>query len=325
MKKTIAILLAISVVLGGTSFAVFKNIEQPSKSSSGLTDKANTIEIKSEETTQANQGADEIEESTTKLNVEETLETTTNQSDDEQFVEDNTVPTTNSSNPSAPSVPSTTKPSNPKPSTPTTQPSAPNYEYDYGYEKWTKPLEVYEHDNVEVSKNWDKYAYISVYTTEYSKAKETQLKNEFKKAFGFMPTGTIEWDYMGVYMVDGYDQPQVIYQCCIYDCTYPLLEDEFYNVKKQICADGSPWVGFCVRGDEVSSAKASKLRDEAEKMFYNWTGYDYNYIYGNKNFAVHNVIWSTARTKDNQLIEIAYIFIRGYNVTTDINGNPIKL
>ena len=330
MKKTIAILLALSVVLGATSFAVVKTINPPLESESGLVDNAKKIEYKAEATTEAGQVVDVIEESTTCSNGEEILEATTNPLNEEQIVQDN-VPTTSPTSPSvpttSPSVPTTQpqKPSTPKPSTPTTQPSTPSEENIYKYEKWTRSLEVYEHDNVELSKYLDKYAYLTVYTTERSAAKEKEFANEFKKAFGFMPTCTIQCDYFGVYEVDGYDQPKAVYQYYIYDCTYPLLEDDFYVVHKEICADGSPWVGFCVRGDEVGTSKASKLRDEAEKMFYDWTGYDYDYISGNKSFAVHNVIWSTARTKNNELVEIAYIFIRGYNVTTDINGNPITL
>ncbi len=324
MKKIIAIILSLSIGAGAIIFV-------------GSREK---IDIENNTTTLVT-NADEVEKTTIPASDEITTladEKTTMSASGEVDVLVDEETTTQNTQSSTQSIEQTTKKnkvtSTVKPGktnvdknnvTPSTTEVEMTEDYLKYYDKWEKPLEVYEHDDVIVHKNLDKYAYISVYTTEHSKSKETEIAREFKKAFGFEPTGTIECNYEGVYVVDGYDEPQHIYNYCIYDCTYPLLEDELCVVTKKICTDGSPWVGFAIRADEIYSDRCRQLKWKTSEVFYEWTGYDDNYMRDSDDFALGNIIWSTARTENNELIEIAYIFNRAYGITTDINGKPITL
>lgn len=333
MKKIIAIILSLSIGAGAVVYATSHREK----------------DVDDNDTTLVNH-VDEAEETTTSASVEMTTladeETTTSASGEVDALVDEKTTKQNTESPTQ-STEQTTKQSKAETTTknnkltPTVKPGKTNVgknnvtssttevemteDYLKYYDKWEKPLEVYEHDNVVVHKNLDKYAYISVYTTKRGKAKETEIKKEFKKAFGFEPTGTVECNYEGIYVVDGYNEPQQIYHYCIYDCTYPLLEDELCVVTKKICVDGSPWVGFAIKANEIDSIRCSELRRKMGEVFYEWTGYDSDYMRNNDNFAVGNIIWSTARTENNELIEIAYIFTRAYGITTDINGKPITL
>lgn len=314
MKKIIAIILSLSIGTGAIIYVASREKIDVSNNDTTFVTNADKVE----ETTSASNEVSTLiaEENTTVKESETSTQANTKQSETET--------TTKKNKETSPVKPGKTN-IDKNNVTPSTTEDETTQDYLKYYDKWEKSIDVYEHDNVEVSKNWDKYAYISVYTTECSKAKETQLKKEFEKAFGFKPTGAIECNYEGYYVVDGYNEPQNVYHYCIYDCTYPLLEDELGVVKKKICTDGSPWVGFVMRTDETSSYRCDQLREESYKVFYEWTGYDSDYMRGNDNFAVGNMIWSTARTENNELIEIVYIFTRAYGIKTDINGNPIKL
>lgn len=313
MKKIIAIILSLSIGTGAIIYVASREKIDVLNNDTFVT---NVNEV--EETASASNEVSTLiaEENTTAKESETSTQANTKQSETET--------TTKKNKETSPVKPGKTN-IDKNNVTPSTTEDETTQDYLKYYDKWEKSIDVYEHDNVEVSKNWDKYAYISVYTTECSKAKETQLKKEFEKAFGFKPTGAIECNYEGYYVVDSYAEPQNVYHYCIYDCTYPLLEDELGVVKKKICTDGSPWVGFAIKANETGSHLCDKLRDESYKVFYEWTGYDSDYMRCNNNFAVGNMIWSTARTENNELIEIVYIFTRAYGIKTDINGNPIKL
>lgn len=316
MKKIIAIILSLSIGTGAIIYVASRE----------------KIDVLNNDTFVTN--VNEVEETASASNEVSTLIAEENTTVKESETSTNLAETTTQQNKNETTTQKNKEPSTVKPGktnvdknnvTPSTTEEEMTQDYLKYYDKWEKPIDVYEHDNVEVSKNWDKYAYISVYTTECSKAKETQLKKEFEKAFGFKPTGAIECNYEGYYVVAGYAEPQNVYHYCIYDCTYPLLEDELGVVKKKICTDGSPWVGFAIKANETGSHLCDKLRDESYKVFYEWTGYDSDYMRNSDKFAVNNMIWSTARTENNELIEIVYIFTRAYGIKTDINGNPIKL
>lgn len=198
---------------------------------------------------------------------------------------------------------------------PQTEPSKP-----LEYEEFSSSIGVYEFKNIGKKEgSEDYYAYLSVYSTKNDDEQISSFKKEFKETFGFEPTDTINIKELGTYMVSGFDKPTKVYQLTVYDDTYPLITDEFYVVKKKICADGSAWVGFpmpCSLDDMDTSERARKLLSEMNSTFCEWTGYDYAYITANEDKFMVNMISQAGlmRTLDGKVTQVVYRYTRGVNM-----------
>jgi len=188
------------------------------------------------------------------------------------------------------------------------------------YEEFNSSIGLYEFKNIEKKEgSEDYYAYLSVYSTKNDSEQISSFKKEFKETFGFEPTSTINCKELGIFIVSGFDQPTKVYQLTVHDDTYPLITDEFYVVKKKICADGSAWVGFpmpCSLDDMDTSERARKLLSEMNSTFCEWTGYDYAYITANEDKFMVNMISQAGlmRTLDGKVTQVVYRYTRGVNM-----------
>ncbi len=188
------------------------------------------------------------------------------------------------------------------------------------YEKFSNSIGVYEFKNIEKKEgSEDYYAYLSVFSTKNDSEQIASFKKEFEEIFGFEPTDTINCIELGTFMVSGLDKPTKVYQLSVYDDTYPLITDEFYVVKKKICADGSAWVGFpmpCSLDDMDTSERARKLLSEMNSTFCEWTGYDYSYITANDDKFMVNMISQAGlmRTLEGKVTQVVYRYTRGINM-----------
>lgn len=185
---------------------------------------------------------------------------------------------------------------------------------------FTKAVNVYDHKNVETTPGSDNYvAFMSVYCVNDNTDNRTGFENKFKIAFGFMPTAKIKSSYIGEFLVNGYEGPQKVYQYTVEDKTYPLITDEFYVVKKKICADGSGWCGFpvpCSMDNIDNSPRVQNLMTDMRTMFCDWYGIDYSYITSNSDKFMVNMISEAGlmRTKDGKVVDVIYRYIRGVNM-----------
>lgn len=185
---------------------------------------------------------------------------------------------------------------------------------------FTKTVYVYEHKNIETATGSDDYyAWLSVYCIDDNTSNKNDFQNEFKSVFGYMPTAKIQSKYIGEFLVDGYEGVQKIYQYTIEDSTYPLITDEFYVVKKKICADGSGWCGFpvpCSMDNMDNSQRVQNLLLEMREMFCEWYGVDYSYVTSNRDKFMVNMISEAGlmRTEDGRVLNVIYRYIRGINM-----------
>ncbi len=186
--------------------------------------------------------------------------------------------------------------------------------------KFTQSLNQYEYKNIEKQTGSDDYvAWMTVYLINDNSANITDFKNEFKTVFGFTPTANIQSKYLGEFMIDGYTDAQKIYQYSIEDNTYPLITDEFYVIKKKICADGSGWCGFpvpCSMDNMDNSQRVQNLLLEMRQMFCEWYGIDYSYVTANSDKFMTNMISEAGlmRTEDGRVLDVIYRYIRGINM-----------
>ena len=191
------------------------------------------------------------------------------------------------------------------------------------YETFAHTIGIYTIQNLEKQKGSDDYyAHLSSYTLDKSETYRKEFIAKFASAFGYEPTAEIVCKTLGTYHIDGLKEPMEVYEFYINDDTYPLITDEFYLVKKKICADGSAWVGFpipCSMDNMESSTRVSKLLTEMNNTFCNWTGYDYSYISQNKDKFMVNMISEAGkmRTLDGKVTDVIYRYTRGVNMPID--------
>lgn len=192
--------------------------------------------------------------------------------------------------------------------------------------KFESSIGVYETKNLpSVSTYYDNKcpAWIGVYSIGKNSAIETEIKTKFADNFGYAAKESVICEHIGTYLVDCHATPQDIYQYTITDLTYPLLLDDFYVIKKKICADGSAWVGFALPGNintMESSSRVTKLLNEMNQTFCEWTGYDLGYVIANhpQKFR-YNCISSAGwfRTQDGRVLEVVYRYTRGIDLPVD--------
>ena len=213
-------------------------------------------------------------------------------------------------------------------------PNAPNDEPDNDvsnephetYEVFAGKLDVYEYENKPVeTTSFDYAACMSVYKNNNTSHQE--FKDRFEEYFGFQPTCNINCEYMGIFIVEGYNNPQKIYHYTIEDYTYELFTDEFHKVYRQICTDGSPWVGYVIPGSIETMEKSERidaLTDEMLEDFTEWTGYSLEYMAEHpKSFAVANVTEPYVRTVDGKVIQVVYRFTRAYGLPIESLENRL--
>lgn len=198
--------------------------------------------------------------------------------------------------------------------------------YEENYEIFKGELDVYEYENKPVETiSFDYAACLSVYKNNNTSHQE--FKDKFEEVFGFQPTCDIKCEYMGTFIVDGYNSPQEIYHYTIEDYTYDLFTDEFYKVYRQICTDGSPWVGYVLPGNidtMESSERTDTLYEEMLNDFTEWTGYNLEYMAEHpKSFAIANVTEPYVRTVDGRVIQVVYRFTRAYNLPIESLENQV--
>lgn len=192
-----------------------------------------------------------------------------------------------------------------------------NTNIEEGYKIFTDELDVYEYENKPVETiSFNYAACMSVYKNNNTSYQE--FKNMFEEIFGFQPTGNINCEYLGTFIVNGCDNPQRIYYYTIEDYTYDLFTDDFYKVYRQICTDGSPWVGYVLPGSietmEVSE-RTSALYYEMLDDFTEWTGYCLEYMKEHsESFDIGCVSEPYMRTTDGRVIQVVYRFTRAYGL-----------
>lgn len=190
------------------------------------------------------------------------------------------------------------------------------------YSKFDKKIGVYETKNLpSVSNYYDDRcpAWISVYSVGKNAKTENEIKEKFNTAFGYYANENVVCTYVGKYIIDGYNEAEEIYQYTIQDLTYPLLQDELYVITKQLCDDGSAWVGFPVPGTLYTmdtSDRVSELINEMDKMFCEWTGYDMKYMRSHKDkFMIDMIsVAGKMRTTDGKVIDVVYRYTRGVDM-----------
>ena len=190
------------------------------------------------------------------------------------------------------------------------------------YNRFEKSIGVYESKNLPSESDYYEErcpAWIEVYSVGKNVDIEVEIKEKFKAAFGYDANEKVNCSYVGEYFVDGYDSAQQIYQYRIKDLTYPLLQDEFYVIKKKLCTDGSPWVGFVVPGslDTMdTSSRVTKLLNEMNQQFSDWSEYSLEYMRENKDKFYINMISQAGmmRTKDGRVLGVVYRYTRGINM-----------
>lgn len=193
------------------------------------------------------------------------------------------------------------------------------------YNKFKEKLYVYKSDNVERKDgSGEHYAYLSVYTTEDNEAQMDLFKKKFADTFGFSPVDTVVCESLGMFIVDGYDAPQAVFNYYVYDDTYNLFTDKFYVIKKQLCDDGSAWVGFPIPhslDERWHNSRVSKLEKEMNRIFCEWTGYEYSFIKANPDkFCVETISEAgIMRTKEGELQHVIYYYTRGVNMPVSTN------
>lgn len=188
------------------------------------------------------------------------------------------------------------------------------------YETFAHTIGNFTIQNIEKQKGSDDYyAHLSSYTLDKSEDYRRDFVAKFTATFGYEPTAEIVCKTLGTYYIEGSKEPKEVYEFSVNDDTFPLITDEFYVVKKKICADGSAWVGFpipCSMDNMESSTRVSKLLTEMNDTFCDWTGYDYSYITQNNDKFMVNMISEAGkmRTLDGKVTDVIYRYTRGINM-----------
>lgn len=188
------------------------------------------------------------------------------------------------------------------------------------YTTFSNPLNTYTTQNkpyLDWKGDTEYAAWIGIYTVGTSKDTETAIVSEFEKRYGFTPTAKVECKKEGIYQVDGYADPQTIYQYTITDKTYLYITNDMYTVYTQQCDDGSLWCGHCIYAtmdnvsEEMSTAQVQSLQNEMFAKFAAMTGHDIEYMRAHKDeYALGWISEAgTVRTSEG-LAKVLYIYCR---------------
>lgn len=196
-----------------------------------------------------------------------------------------------------------------------------------------KSLGIYESENIsflyQQIGDWVNYEYAAqtiIYTLKRDDTIEESIKAEFRKAFGFTPTAEVKFEWVGQYMLDGYDAPQEVYCYKLFDTTYPLLDNEINEVYHRVCADGSPWVGYCVYADVwVEDTQQPIYRELQQQMldeFVEVTGKTMDELENDDSYFISNASEATMRTREGTLVDVVYFYCRGIDYTWGPQSKP---
>lgn len=314
MKKIISFLALLCLCL---SISACSNNDN-SRGSSTIGNAQSVIGSVETETALNNEGTSSKTESD--ITESKPFNTNTNNSTDTTKPNSSTTTATTQNNkssivtkPNTSKVLEKTKPSTTE-SKPVKEPKPPQYE------TFTHTIGDYTIQNVEKKNGSDEYyAYLSSYTLDNSETYRKNFIAKFECSFGYKPNAKLVCTTIGTFKVKGYEEPKVVYQISVSDDTYPLITDEFYVVKKKICADGSAWVGFpipCSMNNMESSVRVNNLLKEMNNTFCEWTGYDYSYITQNDDKFMVNMISEAGkmRTLDGKITDVVYRYTRGVNM-----------
>ncbi len=189
-------------------------------------------------------------------------------------------------------------------------------------EIFNKPIGYFESDNV-----LRKYAdgdpvysdsYLSIYLTENSEDAMDAFIAKFAAIFGYEPKCEIKCEYLGDYVTDCSGEVKSVYHYYVYDDTYLLLTDTYYEVFKQPCTDGSPWVGFvapvslaAIDDDPLAKERKQQVYD----MFCEWTGRDLEEMKADeKHFSIGHYSTATMRTVYGEVINVVYFYARAVGI-----------
>ena len=171
-------------------------------------------------------------------------------------------------------------------------------------------------------------ACIEIYTVEKNDEVLNDLAVEFEKVYGFAPNlgdkyrCTSSCEKMGIYVVDGYSEPQTVYHYSITDKTYIYITNPMYEVYVQEATDGSVWVGYCIYatmdtiGAERSKAEVQALDQEMYATFEALIGLSRSEMNDYKDELDLRIGYiseaGTVRSAHaNGLVQVLYIYCRG--------------
>lgn len=198
------------------------------------------------------------------------------------------------------------------------------------YEKFTGSIGEYNAHNL-AYEDWqgctEQAAFIEVYTAEKSDMVLQNLAKEFEKVHGFAPglddkyRASSSCEILGVYEVDGYEEPQTVYHYTITDKTYIYITNDMYKVYVQECDDGSVWIGYCLYGtmDTVAQERSKVLDEEMYSTFAQLIGVSKDKMYDyEEQLQLKIGLISAAGTvrsiHSDGLVDVLYIYCRGFPI-----------
>lgn len=324
MKKIAIICGVLAVTVAGSAIGIHQalNVKEADESlavedelDKEEIDEAEGEEADNEELSDETETSEEANAETNE--VEENSEATTTTTNNASATNSNNSSTANKTTSGSTSGNTMTSPSTTTPNT-TSNTNSSTTTTSQTYETFTEEIGVYTTKNLPSENPYSEFdcpAWIGVYSVGKSDAVSNQIKVKFREAFGFDATAEVACTYIGKYNVAGYSMAQDIYQYTIKDLTYSLLVDEFYVIKKKICDDGSPWVGFATP-DPYDYDLLQQLLKEKMKVFCEWTGYTEQEVYyeTDKFFALGLSDAGWMRTTDGQVVKVLYRYTRGINI-----------
>ena len=198
------------------------------------------------------------------------------------------------------------------------------------YEKFTGSIGEYNAHNL-AYEDWqgctEQATFIEVYTVEKSDMVLQNLAKEFERVYGFAPglddkyRASSSCEILGVYEVDGYEEPQTVYHYTITDKTYIYITNDMYKVYVQECDDGSVWVGYCLYGtmDTVAQERSKVLDEEMYSTFAQLIGVSKDKMYDyEEQLQLKIGLISAAGTvrsiHSDGLVDVLYIYCRGFSI-----------
>lgn len=190
------------------------------------------------------------------------------------------------------------------------------------YKEFTGTIGEYTHKNVYLPDSPYEYsADMSVNLIGKTDKNIVAFKEKFASVYGYEPKNKVKCTLLGRYYVNG--SLEDVYRYEISDTRYPLLVEDYYVPRRQVCSDGSAWVGFAA---PVAFYEVDVMPDEVcelipviRKDFCEWTGISEEYMYEHpESFANYGIsVAGKMRTVDGTIEDVIYVYIRGVNMPLD--------
>lgn len=192
------------------------------------------------------------------------------------------------------------------------------------YESFVGAIDAYNAHNLAYT-DWkgdpQQAAFIEVYTTEKSDEVLSDLASEFEKIYGFAPSlgnkyrCTTACNNLGIYIVDGYTEPQAVYHYTITDKTYIYITNDMYKVYVQQRTDGSVWVGYCIYAT-MDTVDTERCKPEVQAL-------------DQKMYATFEELIGLSRSKMNaykEELDLKIGYISGAGTVRSIHSNvPVQV